>query len=71
MGNHEGGAPARQALHSLHDCRLGLEVHRARRLVEDENRGILQEGTRERDALALTAREAHTALTDLGVVALG
>ena len=35
------------------------------------SRGLAVQGTRERDALALAAREHAAALADLGVVALG
>ena len=40
-----------------------------RRLVEHEDRRVLQDHARERDALPLAARELHAALADVGVVA--
>src|SRR5690606_39207677 len=52
------------------DRGLGLAVHGAERVVE-EQRGMLgQEGARDGDALALAAGEGDAALANLGVVAL-
>src|SRR5215211_5551768 len=70
MGDHEGGAPMHQSGHRLHDHGLRLHIHGARWLVEDEDRGVLEECPGERDALALASRETHASLPDLGVVAL-
>ena len=53
MGDHEGRAALHQALHRVHDRSLGVDIDGTGRLVEDEDRGILQEGPRQRDALAL------------------
>ena len=67
----EGGAvlgELRQA--PLHQpLRFGVE--RARRLVEQQDRRVLEDRARERQALALAAREPQAAVADLGVVALG
>ena len=46
------------------------DVDRARRLVEDQDRGVLQERAGERDPLALAAGEPHPALADQRVVAV-
>jgi hypothetical protein len=43
-------------------CALRLCVQRARGLVQQEERGAAQEGSREGEALALPAAEAHAAL---------
>ena len=51
-------------------CASVRDVDGARRLVEDQDRGVLQERSSERDPLALAAREAHSALADRGVVAV-
>src|SRR3954454_23710045 len=69
--DHEGGAPAAEALHRIHDERLGVHVDGAGRLVEDEDGGVAQEGARERYALALAARQPHSTLADRGLVAVG
>jgi hypothetical protein len=47
--------PARDLPHVLLDDALALVVERARRLVENENPWIGDEGARDRDALALPA----------------
>src|SRR5690606_28341466 len=46
-----------------------LRIKRRCRLVEDQDRRILQHHTRDRDALALAARQLDAALADLRVVA--
>ena len=44
-------------------------VDAGERLVEDQDRGVLEEGARDGDALALAAGEARAALADERVVA--
>ena len=51
------------------DRELDLAVERGRRLVEDQDRRVLQHHAREGDALALAARELDAALADVRVVA--
>jgi ATP-binding cassette subfamily B multidrug efflux pump len=51
------------------DCRLDLGIERAGRLVEDEDRGILEENAGDGDPLALTTGELDAALADMGIVA--
>ena len=53
----------------LHDL-LALRVERRRRLIEDEDARVFENRARDRDALALTARNAHAAFADLGIVAV-
>ena len=50
--------------------RFALGVERARGLVEDQNRRVLQDRARDRDALALAAGELDAALTHERVVAV-
>ena len=73
VARRERGPPVRdqkrraaphQAIHGLEDRGFGLHVDRARGLVEDQERRVLQERARERDALALAAGELHPALPD-------
>ena len=47
-----------------------LRVDRRRRLVEDQDRRVLEERARDGDALALAAGELRAALAELGLVAL-
>ncbi len=49
---------------------LGLGVERRSRLVEDQHRRVLEQRTRDRDALALAAREQRAALADPRVEAV-
>src|SRR5262245_3409982 len=53
VGNEEHRTRLHQTLERLEDHGFGLQVHRARRLVEDEDGGIPQKGARQRDALPL------------------
>src|SRR5712692_7382510 len=71
MGDNEGRAPPHEALHRFQNRALGFEVDRAGGLVKQKNRGILQEGAGQRNALALSARKAHAAFTDPSLVAVG
>src|SRR5439155_27201688 len=48
---------------------LGVEVRGG--LVEDQDRRVLQERTRDRDALALAAREPYAALPHERLIAVG
>ncbi|KAH0442305.1 P-loop containing nucleoside triphosphate hydrolase protein, partial [Aureobasidium melanogenum] len=74
---HHGGKPMRD-----HDrraalceaCQFGLDrafgarVERRRRLVENDNARVFQNGASNRDALTLTPRQAHATFADAGVV---
>jgi len=64
VSDHEGGAPTHQSGHRLHDHGLRLRVHGAGGLIEDEDRGVLEEGPGQRDALAL-APESSKAVAGL------
>ena len=54
----------------LLDRPLGLGVERRGRLVEDQDRRVLEEHARDRQALLLAARELDAALADDGVEAV-
>ena len=63
--------PARdQPIERLLDLPLRLRVHAARRLVENENPRIVQNRSRDRDPLTLTARQRVSPLADHRVVPL-
>src|SRR5205807_6623500 len=55
----------------LLDVTLRLRIERGGRLVEQDDRRILDQGARYGDALALAARQLQAALADLSVVAVG
>ena len=63
--------PSASRRERLLDRALGLDVERARGLVEDEHGRVAQDRAGDRDALLLAAGEAEAALADDGVVALG
>src|SRR6476659_6106708 len=50
----EAGALLQQTIDGRHDRRLGVDVDRARGLVEDEDGGVLEERARDGYALTLT-----------------
>ena len=59
--HHERLAP-RERAEVVDDLGLGLGVEVGRRLVQDQDRRISQEGAGDRDPLALAAREFDAAL---------
>ena len=70
VGDDEGGAARHQRLERLLDARLRRRVERAGRLVEDQDRRVLEQRAGDGQALALAARQGRAALADQGVVAL-
>ena len=64
MRDDEGGAALHQRLQRLLDLRLGRRVERAGRLVEDQDRRVLQQRPGDGEALALAARKRDAALAD-------
>ena len=69
VGDGDHGLAGHQPVERLLDRRLDLGVERAGRLVEDEDRRVLEEDAGDRDALPLAAGELDAALADMGVVA--
>jgi len=63
------GLAFHQPVETLLDRGLDLAVERARRLVEQQDRRVLEHDPRDRDTLPLPARELHAAFTHVGVVA--
>ena len=61
--DHDGPQP-RQTRHRIADDRLALGVEVRRRLVEDDQPGVGQEGAGDGDPLALPAAEADSVLAD-------
>ena len=68
--DHQGGAVAHQALQRLLDQLLRFGVERAGRLVQHQDRRVLEDRARDRDALALAAGKRVAGLPDLRVDAL-
>ena len=62
MRDEYGGAVAHDAFYGLLDEVLGLGINRTRRLVENEERGVAGQRTRETDQLLLPDRQPRAAL---------
>ncbi len=60
--------PCHQRHQLLLDRRLDFAIQRRGGLVEDQDRGVLQQHAGNGDALALPARELDAPLADMGVV---
>ncbi len=71
VGEDQRGAPAHQPVERVLDDGLALRVHRGERLVQDQDRRVAEQRARDRDALALAARQPHPALAHHRLVALG
>ena len=71
VGDDHGGAAAHQRLERRLHLALGFGVERRGRLVEQQDRRVLQHGAGDGEPLALAARELDAVLADHGVVALG
>ena len=71
MRNHHRRTSCHGCLQcALHDL-LAFGIERAGRFVEQQQRRILQHGTRNRDALALPAGQAHAAFAKEAAIAVG
>ncbi len=57
MRNHDGGSTSSQAAKVILNRAFGLGVERARRFVKNEDRRVVVDGARDRDALLLSARK--------------
>jgi hypothetical protein len=69
--NDEGGAVLAQIIHSLLHLFFSLDVERASRFVEHEDRRILQDRAGNCQTLAFTTRKLRTAFADDRVVTIG
>ncbi len=64
MRDDERSAIAHQPSERGLNLSFGLGVQGRGRLIEDQDRCVLQQRTRDRDALTLTARQQHAAIAD-------
>src|SRR5258708_7849321 len=71
MRDDERRSASLQLLQRFQQQRLRLRVQRTRRLIQNQNRCILEEGPRDREALPLAASQADPSFSDLGLVSLG
>lgn len=70
VSNGDGSAAGSGAVESVLNNRLRIGVERRRRLVEQQNLRVGDDGTSDSDALLLPAGEEHATFADMGVVAL-
>ena len=70
VSDHDGGSALAELVQCLLDHDLGGVVKRTGRLVQNEDRRVLEEHTRDAKTLFLTARQTHAALADDSIVAL-
>ena len=68
--NHDRRTVTHQVLQSLLHQAFRLGVERRSRLVEDQDRRVLQNGTCNTDTLALSARQLTAAVTDISIVSI-
>jgi hypothetical protein len=71
MSDDQGGAALEQAVESLADQHFGGGIDAGGGFVENQESGIVGEGAREADQLALADGESGTALGDFLRYALG
>ncbi len=69
MGDGDHRLAGHQPVEALLDRRLDLRIERRGRLVEDQDRRVLEQHAGDGDALALAAGELDAALADMGVEA--
>ena len=70
VGDDQRGPPLHERLQGVLDLDLRLRIEGGGRLVQDQDRGILEKGASDGDPLALAAGELRSLLADEGVVAL-
>ena len=71
MRDDDAGAPTHQHLECLLDEAFRLRIKCRGRLVEDQNRRVGEERTRDCDTLAFATRQLDATLADQRVVAFG
>ena len=69
MRNHDGGSTSSQTAEVILNRALGLGVERAGCFVKNEDRWVVVDRARDRDALLLSARKLEPGFADLGFVA--
>ena len=70
MSDHDHRASLCDLVETCEDMCLALRIERTRRLVEDQDLRVGDEGTCNGDALALSTGKQAAALADKGIVAL-
>ncbi len=68
VGNDKGCASHHQLIQSRLDYLLTFRVQSRGSLIQDQDAGILQDGTGNGHALALSARKVQPTLRNLGII---
>src|SRR5829696_983325 len=71
VGNDEGGSADQELAQRVFDQPLTFGVQAAGGLVQDQHRGVLQDGSRDRNPLPLPTRQLDPPLSYQGLVAFG
>ncbi len=71
MRDDESGPILNQFSQSIHDLPLIFRIQRARRLIQNKNRGFLEQCAGQANSLHLPHAEAALAVAHLGFIALG
>jgi hypothetical protein len=71
MRDDQRGAPRHQRLERGLDMTLSLGVERRGRLIQNQNRRVLEHGARNGQTLTLTTREQYAMVADQSIEALG
>src|SRR5690349_10290173 len=69
VSHGDDGLSFHETVETLLDRRLDFGIQSARRLVEDEDRSVLEQYAGDGDALALAARQFDAPFADMGVKA--
>ncbi len=66
MRNHNGRHPTAPRAHGVQDAPLGIAIHRAQRVVQQQNVRVAHQGARNGKPLSLPAGKGDAALADHG-----
>ena len=71
VGNDKGGPTFHQPVDGFHDPAFGDGIDGAGGFIQNEDRGILEEGPGQGNTLALSSGEAHAPIAHWCLVAFG
>src|SRR5207249_4224180 len=71
MRDNESGAPGGRSLECVHYCSFGDGIQPACGLIENQDRGVAQNGACNGDPLLLAAGEGCSSFTDRGFITVG
>ena len=70
LGHHKTGATAHDLFQGILNAGFRFHIHRAGRVIQDQNAGTQDEGPGNGDALLLPTRQVGAAFLHVGIVAL-